>query len=162
MADLRDKVVVITGGSAGIGRATAEAFTREGAKVAVLARGQERLSETVQELQRLGTQAMSVSVDVADPQQVEKAAQQVEEQLGPIDTWVNDAMATVFAPFKLMTPEDSWRVTEHIGWYRGVAAVAVITLAAALGGALALLCQGRGRGEWGELGKAGGGGRRRR
>ncbi len=124
MADLRDKVVVITGGSAGVGRATAEAFAREGAKVAVLARGQKRLNETVQELQRLGTQALSVSVDVADAQQVEDAARRVEEQLGPIDIWVNDAMTTVFAPFKLMTPEDFRRVTEvtYLGFVYGTMA----------------------------------------
>lgn len=132
MADLRDEVVVIPGGSAGVGRATAEAFAREGVKVAVLARGRERLDTTVQELQRLGAQAMSVPVDVAEAQQVENAAQRVEEQLGPI------------------------------GWYRGAAAVAVITVAAAVGGALALLCQGRRRGEWGELGKTRGCGWRRR
>ncbi len=101
---------------------------------------------------------MSVPVDVADAQQVENAAQRVEEQLGLIDVRVNDALTTVFAPSKRRTAEDFRRATEHIGWYRGVAAVVVITLAAAAGGALALLCQGRRRGEWGELGKARGGG----
>ncbi len=124
MTDLRDKVVVITGGSAGVGRATAEAFAREGAQVAVLARGQKRLRETVQELQRLGTQAMSVSVDVAEAQQVEDAARRVEEQMGQIDIWVNDAMTTIFAPFKLMTPEDFRRVTEvtYLGFVYGTMA----------------------------------------
>ncbi len=124
MTDLQDKVVVITGGSAGVGRAAAEAFAREGAKVAVLARGQERLSNTVQELERLGAQAMSVPADVADPQQVENAAQRVEEQLGPIDVWVNSAMTTVFAPFKRMTPEDFRRVTEvtYLGFVYGTMA----------------------------------------
>jgi len=124
MTDLQDKVVVITGGSAGVGRATAEAFAREGAKVAVLARGRERLGNTVQELQRLGTQAMSVPADVADPQQVENVAQRVEEQLGPIDIWVNNAMTTVFAPFKRMTPEDFRRVTDvtYLGFVYGTMA----------------------------------------
>ncbi len=124
MVELQDKVVVITGGSAGVGRATAEAFAGEGAKIAVLARGRERLSETVQELQRRGTQAMSVSVDIAEAQQVEKAAQQVEEQLGPIDIWVNGAMTTIFASFKLMTPEDFRRVTEvtYLGFVYGTMA----------------------------------------
>ena len=124
MRDLRDKVVVITGGSAGVGRAAAEAFAREGAKVAVLARGQERLDQTVQELQKLGAQALSVPVDVADAQQVEDAARRVEEQLGPIDIWVNDAMTTVFAPLKRMTPEDFRRVTEvtYLGFVYGAMA----------------------------------------
>jgi len=124
MTELQDKVVVVTGGSAGVGRATAEAFARQGAKVAVLARGQECLRRTVQELQRLGAQAMSVSADVADPQQVESAARQVEEQLGPIDIWVNDAMTTVFAPFQRMTPEDFRRVTEvtYLGFVYGTMA----------------------------------------
>jgi NAD(P)-dependent dehydrogenase (short-subunit alcohol dehydrogenase family) len=124
MAGLRDKVVVITGGSAGVGRAAAEAFAREGAKVAILARGRERLAKTVPELQSLGAQAMGVAMDVADPQQVENAAQQVEEQLGPIDIWVNDAMTTVLAPFKRMTPADFRRVTEvtYLGFVYGTMA----------------------------------------
>jgi NAD(P)-dependent dehydrogenase (short-subunit alcohol dehydrogenase family) len=112
MADLREKTVVVTGGSAGVGRATAMAFAREGAKVAVLARGRERLGAAVRELEGLGAQAMSVPVDMADANQVENAARQVEEQLGPIDIWINDAMTTVFAPFKEMPPEDFRRVTE--------------------------------------------------
>jgi len=134
MTDLQDKVVVITGGSAGVGRAAAEAFAREGAKVAVLARGQERLGNTVQELERLGAQTMSLSVDVADPQQVENAAH------GRFDDRAKTQSVHVWT-------------TEHIGWYRGVAAVVVLTLAAAVGGVLATLCQGRQKGEWGELGK---------
>jgi NAD(P)-dependent dehydrogenase (short-subunit alcohol dehydrogenase family) len=106
MADLRDRVVVVTGGSAGVGRATARAFAREGAKVAVLARGRDRLDETVRELEARGAQAMSVQVDTADPKQVEEAARQVEERLGPIDIWVNGAMTTVFGPFKGLPPEE--------------------------------------------------------
>jgi len=101
MDKLQDKVVVVTGGSAGVGRAAAEAFARRGAKVAVLARGRERLESAVQDLKRLGApEAMSVQVDVADPQQVENAAQQVEGGLGPIDIWINDAMTTVFSPIQ--------------------------------------------------------------
>jgi NAD(P)-dependent dehydrogenase (short-subunit alcohol dehydrogenase family) len=110
---LQDKVVVITGGSAGVGRAAAEAFARHGAKVAVLARGQERLDDTVQELKKLGSPGtLGIQVDVADAQQVENAAGQIEEKLGPIDIWVNDAMVTVLAPFKQMTWHEFRRVTE--------------------------------------------------
>jgi NAD(P)-dependent dehydrogenase (short-subunit alcohol dehydrogenase family) len=112
MANLRDRVVVVTGGSAGVGRAAAQAFARAGAKVAVLARGRERLEAAVRELEGLGAQAMSAPVDVADAQQVENAARQVEERLGPIDIWVNDAMTTVFAPFKEITSADFRRATE--------------------------------------------------
>jgi NAD(P)-dependent dehydrogenase (short-subunit alcohol dehydrogenase family) len=112
MVSLQNQVVVVTGGSAGVGRAAAEAFAREGAKVAVLARGRERLEAAVRELKGLGGQAMSVQVDVADANQVENAARQAEEQLGPIDIWVNDAMTTVFAPFKEVTAEDFRRATE--------------------------------------------------
>lgn len=124
MAELRDKVVVITGGSAGVGRATAQAFAHEGAQVAVLARDPQRLDQTVRELEGLGTQAMSVPVDVADAQQVDSAAQRVEEQLGPIDIWVNNAMTTVFAPFKAMTPEEFRRVTDvtYLGFVYGTMA----------------------------------------
>jgi NAD(P)-dependent dehydrogenase (short-subunit alcohol dehydrogenase family) len=124
MTDLRDKVVVVTGGSAGVGRATAIAFAKEGAKVAVLARGRERLDAAVQQLEGLGTTAMGVQVDVADPNQVENAARQVEERLGPIDVWVNDAMTTVFAPFKDMKPEEFRRVTEvtYLGFVYGTMA----------------------------------------
>jgi NAD(P)-dependent dehydrogenase (short-subunit alcohol dehydrogenase family) len=124
MADPAGKVVVVTGGTAGAGRAIAEAFAREGARVAVLARDPERLERTVRELESLGTQALGVRVDVADPHQVEGAAQQVEERLGPIDIWVNDAMTTVFAPFKDITPEDFRRVTEvtYLGFVYGTMA----------------------------------------
>ena len=113
MDDLQDKVVVVTGGSAGAGRAIAEAFAREGARVAVLARDRERLDSAVRELESLGARAMGVSLDVANAEQVEDAASQIEEQLGPIDIWVNNAMTTVFAPFKQMQADDFRRVTEE-------------------------------------------------
>ena len=124
MEDLQEKVVVVTGGTAGAGRAIAEAFARQKAKVAVLAREPERLDRTVRALEDLATQAMGIPVDMADPQQVENAAGQVEERLGPIDIWVNDAMTTVFAPFKDTTPEDFRRVTEvtYLGYVYGTMA----------------------------------------
>lgn len=124
MTSFRNKVVVITGGSAGIGRATARAFAENGAKVAVLARGAERLDDTVQELRALGAEVMSVQADVADADQVENAAQQIEETLGPIDIWVNNAMATVYGPFKQIKPEEYRRVTEvtYLGMVYGTMA----------------------------------------
>lgn len=104
MAELKGKVVVVTGGSAGVGRAAAQAFAGQGAKVAVLARGLERLASAVQQLKQIGSpETISVQVDVAVPDQVENAAQEIEEKLGPIEIWVNDAMTTVFAPFKQLT-----------------------------------------------------------
>lgn len=107
------EVVVITGGSAGVGRATARAFARRGAKIALLARGLERLEQAAEELKEQGAaDAMGIAVDVADAQQVEDAARQIEEKFGPIGIWVNNAMATVFAPFTEMTPEEFHRVTE--------------------------------------------------
>jgi NAD(P)-dependent dehydrogenase (short-subunit alcohol dehydrogenase family) len=120
----RNKVVVITGGSAGVGRATARAFAENRAKVAVLARGAERLDDTVRELRALGAEAMSVQADVAVADQVESAARQVEETLGPIDIWVNNAMATVYGPFKQIRPEEFRRVTEvtYLGMVYGTMA----------------------------------------
>ena len=124
MSNLQDQVVVITGGTAGVGRAAAEAFARQGARVAVLARDPQRLATTARELEGLGTRALGIPVDVADPQQVENAARQVEEQLGPIDIWVNGAMTTVFAPFQEMTADDFRRVTEvaYLGFVYGTMA----------------------------------------
>jgi NAD(P)-dependent dehydrogenase (short-subunit alcohol dehydrogenase family) len=108
----RDQVVVITGGSAGLGRATAIAFGRAGAKVALLARGEEGLKSAQREVALNGGNALPVIVDVADPDAVEAAAERVEQELGPIDIWVNNAMATVFAPVSEIDPAEYKRVTE--------------------------------------------------
>jgi NAD(P)-dependent dehydrogenase (short-subunit alcohol dehydrogenase family) len=109
---LQSHVVVITGASAGVGRATARAFAREGADLGLIARGGERLAATREEMVRLGRRAFAVEADVADAEQVEGAASRIEEELGPIDAWVNNAMATVFAPVHDTTPEEFRRATE--------------------------------------------------
>jgi len=106
------QVVVITGASAGIGRAVARAFGAQGARVALLARGQERLLAAAREIRALGGDALAIPTDVADWQQVEAAAQQVEREWGAIDVWINNAMVTVFSPFTEIAPEDYRRVTE--------------------------------------------------
>lgn len=106
------RVVVVTGGSAGVGRAIAREFAGCGAAVALLARGRNRLEEAERELRNLGVPALSIPADVADPGQVEQAAETVERELGPIDVWVNNAMTTVFAPFDDITPEEYKRATE--------------------------------------------------
>jgi NAD(P)-dependent dehydrogenase (short-subunit alcohol dehydrogenase family) len=105
-------VVVITGASAGVGRATAWAFAKRGARIGLLARGKERLEDTSREVQALGGQACVVPTDVAEVDQVEAAADLVERQFGPIQIWVNNAMTTIFSPFASITPEEFRRATE--------------------------------------------------
>ncbi len=92
----RPEVVVITGATSGVGRATAARFARDGSRVALLARGEDGLDGAVKEVEALGGEAFPVPVDVADPDQVEAAAAAAEDSLGPIDVWVNSAMTTVF------------------------------------------------------------------
>ncbi|KQT54567.1 short-chain dehydrogenase [Aureimonas sp. Leaf454] len=106
------RTVVITGGTAGIGLASAEAFARKGWKVAILARDEGRLRQTEERLRQLGVQALGIATDMADPAAVEAAADRIERDLGPIDAWVNNAMATVVAPAGEITPEEFKRVTE--------------------------------------------------
>jgi NAD(P)-dependent dehydrogenase (short-subunit alcohol dehydrogenase family) len=105
------ETVVITGGSAGVGRATAVAFARRGAAVAVLARGRDGLDGAVKDIEQAGGRALAIEVDVADAAAVEAAAARVEDELGPIDVWVNNAMTTVFAPVDEITPEEFERAT---------------------------------------------------
>lgn len=107
-----NKVVVITGASGGVGRATAHAFARQGAKIALLARGIEGLEGAKKEVERLGGTALIIPTDVADPEQVEAAAEIAEKELGPIDVWVNNAMNSVFSLFREIKPEEFKRVTE--------------------------------------------------
>jgi NAD(P)-dependent dehydrogenase (short-subunit alcohol dehydrogenase family) len=110
----RDQIVVVTGASAGVGRATALAFAKRGAKVALIARGQEGLESARREIELGGGQALTIAADVADAEAVEAAAEKVEAELGPIDIWVNNAMVTIFAPVHDIDPEEFKRVTEVI------------------------------------------------
>lgn len=104
-------VVVVTGASAGIGRATAIAFARRGWRVALIARGEERLRGTSREVEEAGGEALCVLADVADAAQLEAAADRVESEFDRIDVWVNNAMATVFSPVLEMTPAEFERAT---------------------------------------------------
>jgi len=108
----RGKVAVVTGGTMGIGRATAQAFAREGWAVAVIARGEERLRSTEAELRGMGARVLAVSADIADASAVDAAADRIERELGPIEAWVNNAMATVVSPAREVTPEEYRRVTD--------------------------------------------------
>lgn len=106
------KIVVVTGASAGIGRATALAFGRRGWKVALIARGTEGLEAAAQEIRRIGAQAMAIEADVADHRLIEAAAERVEREWGAIDVWVNNAMATIFSPLLEISPDEFRRATE--------------------------------------------------
>ena len=107
-----DKVVVITGASAGIGRVTAWEFAKQGAKVVLVARGTEQLEGAKKEVEEYGGKALTIVADVADAAQVEAAAEQAEMEFGPIDVWINNAMASVFSPFTKITAEEFKRITE--------------------------------------------------
>lgn len=117
----RNKVVVVTGASAGVGRAVALAFAQRKAVVAVLARNRERLESLRLEIERAGGKALPLTVDVADAGRLEAAAETVERELGPIDIWVNNAMVTVFAPFSEVSADEFRRVTEvtYLGTVNG-------------------------------------------
>jgi NAD(P)-dependent dehydrogenase (short-subunit alcohol dehydrogenase family) len=106
------QVAVVTGASAGVGRATARAFAQRGFDVALLARGRAGLEGAAREVQDAGTRALIIETDVAQFDQVDRAASRVEEELGPIDVWVNDAMTTVFAPAWEVKPADFQRAVE--------------------------------------------------
>lgn len=121
MASNTSEVVVITGASAGVGRAIVRDFAKRGASIGLLARGQAGLEGAQHDVEELGGRALIIPTDVADPQQVEAAADKVEETFGPIDIWVNVAMASVFSPFKEMNAEEFKRVTEvtYLGQVHG-------------------------------------------
>ena len=106
------KTVVITGASAGVGRATARLFGEKGWRVALVARGIDGLEAAKREIEQAGGEALVVPTDVADESAVDAAAERVEREWGPIDVWVNDAMATIFCEFMQVPPEDFRRATE--------------------------------------------------
>jgi NAD(P)-dependent dehydrogenase (short-subunit alcohol dehydrogenase family) len=108
----RNRVAVVTGGTMGIGHATAQAFARAGWSVAVLARGEDRLRSTEAELRDMGAKALGIPTDVADAAAVTAAAERIERELGPIEAWVNNAMATVLSPAADIAPEEFRRVTD--------------------------------------------------
>jgi NAD(P)-dependent dehydrogenase (short-subunit alcohol dehydrogenase family) len=122
--DMQGKVVVVTGASAGVGRATVRAFAARGAKVGLIARGRDGLQAAQREVESYGSEALLLPLDVADATAVDQAAEQVEQTLGPIDVWVNDAMVSVFAPIMNTTPEEFRRVTEvtYLGFVHGTLA----------------------------------------
>ncbi len=118
------RVVAITGGTAGVGRAIARRCAQARDHVAVLARGTDRLAATQAELRALGVDCIALEVDVADARQVEDAATRIERELGEIDVWINNAMTTAVGPIEAITPEEFRRVTEvcYLGYVWGTQA----------------------------------------
>lgn len=118
------KVVVVTGASAGVGRAIVRAFAAAGAHVGLIARGRDGLEGARKEVEAAGGRALVLPLDVADAAAVDRAAEEVERTLGPIDVWVNNAMVSVFAPIIETTPEEFRRVTEvtYLGYVHGTLA----------------------------------------
>ena len=118
------RTVVITGASAGVGRATALAFARRGWNVAVIARDRGGLESTAREIEHAGGGALAISADVADADSLFRAADTIVERWGAIDVWVNNAMCSVFAPVAEMTPDEYRRVTEvtYLGYVYGTMA----------------------------------------
>ncbi|HUB44583.1 MAG TPA: SDR family oxidoreductase [Acetobacteraceae bacterium] len=117
-------IVVVTGGSAGVGRATVEAFAQAGWNVGIIARNQQRLDATVAAVEQTGRRALAVSADVADAAAVERAADTIERVLGPINVWVNNAMATVFGPVSSLDADEFQRGTQvtYLGQVHGTMA----------------------------------------
>jgi NAD(P)-dependent dehydrogenase (short-subunit alcohol dehydrogenase family) len=118
------RTIVITGASAGLGRAITRAFAREGARLGLIARGRDGLEGARRDVERLGGEAITLPLDVADAAAVEDAAAKMEEHFGSIDVWINNAMASVFSPIKEMAPEEFKRVTEvtYLGYVYGTLA----------------------------------------
>jgi NADP-dependent 3-hydroxy acid dehydrogenase YdfG len=121
---MRDSVVVVTGASAGVGRATARAFGARGAAVGLIARGEEALEGAALEVREAGGRALVLPADVAHAHEVKAAAERAEAELGPIDVWVNDAMASIIGPVREISAEEFRRVTEvtYLGQVNGTLA----------------------------------------
>jgi NAD(P)-dependent dehydrogenase (short-subunit alcohol dehydrogenase family) len=119
-----ERIVVVTGASGGVGRAVAQRFGQHGDKVALIARGEAGLAGAVADVEAAGGHALAIPTDMADPAQVDSAAARVEDELGPIDIWVNDAFTSVFAPFEDITADEFRRVTEvsYLGYVYGTKA----------------------------------------
>ncbi len=115
------QTVVVTGASAGIGRAVARSYAERGAKVGLLARGEHGLDCAADEVRARGGEALPLEVDVSDHRALSEAADEVETRLGPIDVWVNAAFTAVFAPFSEIEPEEFRRVVEvdFLGFVHG-------------------------------------------
>ena len=124
MNDVDRPVVVICGASAGVGRATAHAFAAAGYVVGLVARSEEGLAQTVEELQSYNVKTLAISVDVADAEALAQAAQRFEAELGAVAVWVNSAMVTVFSPVEQLLPDEIKRVTEvtYLGTVHGTMA----------------------------------------
>ncbi|ALF52928.1 short-chain dehydrogenase [Nostoc piscinale CENA21] len=124
MKTSKPEVVVITGASAGIGRATVREFAKRGAYIGLIARSSDGLNKARQEVEAAGGKALVLPTDVSDPAQVEIAAAMVEKEFGPIDIWVNNAMTSILSPFLEITPEEFRRVTEvtYLGYVHGTMA----------------------------------------
>ena len=123
--DAAPRVIVVTGASAGVGRAVVRTFAREEkARIGLIARGRDGLEAAKREVEKLDGEALVLAADVADANAIEAAAAAVEEKFGPIDVWVNNAMASVFSPIKEMTVEEFRRVTEvtYLGYVHGTLA----------------------------------------
>src|ERR1041385_8463226 len=118
------EVIVVTGASAGLGRAIVERFARGGAAVGWIAGGLERLEDARRSVEALGGRALVLPLDVADAASVDQAAETVERELGPIDAWINNAMVSVYSPIKSMSAEEFRRVTEvtYLGYVHGTLA----------------------------------------
>ena len=121
---LQPEIVVITGASAGVGRATVREFARRGAWIGLVARSREALAAARREVESAGGRALVLTTDVADDDQVEEAAESVERHLGPIDIWINNAMVSVLSPALKMTAEEFRRVTDvtYLGYVYGTLA----------------------------------------